>query len=80
MADTFTENARRMQVRGLAVQGAVAGLFFAQMVAWQQFADTLIVQIVGNASDDPVASFVRALTVTATCVGLTYLITCCVRN
>jgi hypothetical protein len=80
MADTFADNARRMQVRGLAVQGAVAGLFFAQMVAWQQFADTLIVRLVGAASDDPLASFVRALAVTATCIGLTYLITCCVQH
>jgi len=58
------ERQRYSEVRKLAVQGAVSGLFFAQTVSWQQLVDAIVVNILGVASDGPWYALWKAVVVT----------------
>lgn len=57
-------NAERFELRKIAVQGAVSGLFFAQSVSWQQLIDVLIVRAFGAQTDEPWFALGRTLMVT----------------
>lgn len=56
--------ARGMELRTVAIHGAISGLFFAQTVTWQQLVDVLIVHVFGVETDEPWAALWRAMLVT----------------
>ena len=62
--ETFATRARNLELRHLAVHGAISGLFFAQTVSWQQLVDTLVVSLLGVAENEPAVAFWRAIIVT----------------
>ena len=66
--------ARHLELRHLAVQGAVSGLFFAQTLSWQQFIDVLVVHVFGASADEPGPALGRALLVTLFTSGLAWLV------
>ena len=68
------ENVRHLELRKLAVHGAVSGLFFAQTVTWQQLVDVLVVHVAGVTSDDPWFALWRALLVTLMTTGMAWLV------
>lgn len=62
--DERIENAGRFELRKIAVQGAISGLFFAQSVSWQQLIDVMVVRAFGVHTDDPWFALCRTLMIT----------------
>lgn len=64
MSAAQLELARNFEMRTIVVHGAVAGLFFAQTMSWQQFVDAVITSFLGGTVDDPTTAFGRAVLIT----------------
>lgn len=77
MQAQFSQHARDLRVREVALQASIAGLFFAQVLAWQDFVDSLIVRVLGAPEEEPVRCLLRALMVTAFCVSFAFLLLRC---
>lgn len=73
-AQHFAAEARDLDLRTIAVHGAVSGLFFAQTLAWQEVVDTVLVEVVGVSPDDTVGALGRAALVTLLTTGATWAI------
>ena len=79
-AQQFAVEARNLEFRKIAVQGAVSGLFFAQTVSWQELVDSIVTHFVGVSSSDPWFALWRAILVTAMTTGVAWLLLVLVRR
>jgi hypothetical protein len=79
-AHEFAVEARNLEFRKIAVQGAVSGLFFAQTVSWQELVDAIVTHVVGVSSSDPWFALWRAVLVTLMTTGVAYVLLVCVRR
>ena len=79
-AQQFAVEARNLEFRKIAVQGAVSGLFFAQTVSWQELVDAIVTHYIGGSSTDPWFALWRAILVTGMTTGVAWLLLVCVRR
>ena len=64
VGENVPKEVRNLELRNLALQGAISGLFFAQTVSWQELVDVIIVEVAGGSASEPVSALWRAIVVT----------------